>query len=87
MLVKLSIVSLAPLIASSVAPPWLIATEGVSSRFGGLDGKSYWSCIWLQVLKTVCLQEYISREFRRSEEGALTSLPKGRSILKRLGLR
>ena len=87
MLVKLSIVSLAPLIASSVAPPWLVAIEGVSPRFGGLDGKSCWSYKWLQALKTVCLQEYISREFRRSEEGASTSLLKWHHILERLGLR
>ena len=49
----LSIVSITPLIAALAVPPCLIATIGVSSKFGVLGERSYDERIWLQILKTL----------------------------------
>jgi hypothetical protein len=50
-LIMLSVVSITPLIAASAVPPCLIATIGVSSKFGALRKRSYKERIRLQVLK------------------------------------
>ena len=49
----LSIVSLMPLIATSIIPPCLIATIKGFSKFGALKERSYYEIIWLQILKTL----------------------------------
>jgi hypothetical protein len=59
-LVMLSIVSLAPSIATSAATPCSIATVGVSSKFRVLWRKFYQEIIWLQALKAVSLNRSYS---------------------------
>jgi hypothetical protein len=65
----LSIVSIMPLIAASAVPPCLIATIGVSSKFGALEKRSHKERIWLQVLKILREEGGAVRELRRARTG------------------
>jgi hypothetical protein len=69
-LIMLSIVSITLLIAASAVPPCLIATIGVSSKFGALGKRSYEERIWLQDLKILREDGGAVRELRRARRGA-----------------
>jgi hypothetical protein len=67
-LIMLSIVLITPLIAAFAIPPCLIATIGVSSKFGA---RFYKERIWLQVLKILRKGGGKTvRELRRARKGA-----------------
>jgi len=58
----LLIVLITPPIAASAAPPYLIATIKVFSKFGALQERSYYGIIWLQNLKILREEKNIVRE-------------------------
>jgi hypothetical protein len=69
-LIMLSIVSITLLFAALAVPPCLIATLGVSLKFGALRKRSHKERIWLQVLKILREEGGAVRELRRARRGA-----------------
>ena len=72
-LIMLYIVSITLLFAASAVPPCLIATIGVSSKFGALRKRSHEERIWLQILKTHTEENNIVRELLRCEERGINA--------------
>jgi hypothetical protein len=60
----LSIILITPLITASAAPPCLIATIKVFSKFGALRERFYNKVIWLYILKTLREEKNAVRELR-----------------------